>query len=63
MHEIKTRSEKAFQIFAFVFLTLLTIFALAPFVLIISASLTEENTLAVGGYQFWPKVLPRPGPS
>lgn len=57
MHEIKTRSEKAFQIFAFVFLTLLTIFALAPFVLIISASLTEENTLAVGGYQFWPKVF------
>ena len=37
MHEIKTRGEKAFQIFAFVFLTLLTIFALAPFVLIISA--------------------------
>ena len=57
MHEIKTRSEKAFQIFAFVFLTLLTIFALAPFVLIISASLTEENTLAVGGYQYWPKVF------
>ena len=57
MHEIKTRGEKAFQIFAFVFLTLLTIFALAPFVLIISASLTEENTLAVGGYQFWPKVF------
>ena len=25
--------------------------------LIISASLTEENTLAVGGYQFWPKVF------
>ncbi len=57
MHEIKTRGEKAFQIFAFIFLTLLTIFALAPFVLIISASLTEENTLAVGGYQFWPKVF------
>ena len=57
MHEIKTRGEKAFQIFAFVFLTILTIFALAPFVLIISASLTEENTLAVSGYQFWPKVF------
>ncbi len=55
MHEIKTRGEKAFQIFAFIFLTLMTIFALAPFVLIISASLTEENTLAVSGYQFWPK--------
>ena len=43
MHEIKTRGEKAFQIFAFVFLTILTIFALAPFVLIISASLTDEK--------------------
>lgn len=57
MHEIKTRGEKAFQIFAFVFLTLMTICSLAPFVLIISASLTEENTLAVSGYQFWPKVF------
>lgn len=55
MHEIKTRGERAFQIFAFIFLTLMTLFALAPFVLIISASLTEENTLAVSGYQFWPK--------
>ena len=39
----------------YLFITLFAIFALVPFVLVVSASFTEEVTLNRFGYQLWPK--------
>ena len=43
------------QILLNITFTLLTIFALAPFVLLISSSLTSEVALSRHGYGFWPR--------
>lgn len=44
-----------FQIFAHVLMILLVIFSLAPFVLLLMSSITEEQTLIRNGYSFFPK--------
>ena len=54
---IESRDNKAFQIIAHVVLALLSFFALFPFLLLIMASITEENTLAMYGYTIFPKQL------
>jgi len=48
-------SEKIFQVIINVVLILLALAAILPFILLLSSSLTAEETLLVDGYGFWPK--------
>lgn len=57
MKEIKSRGEKNFSIFSEISIIILVILSLAPFALIIMASLTKESALVKYGYSFFPKVF------
>lgn len=57
MASLQTKGEKGFRIFSIVVMALITIAAFLPFILIIMASFTEENTLIKYGYTFFPKKL------
>jgi len=48
------RHNKGFQVAANIIMILLSLICILPFVLLISASLTEESTLLRYGYSFWP---------
>ena len=54
---IKSKDNSAFQVIAHIALALLSFLALFPFLLLFMASITEENTLAIGGYTIFPKQL------
>ena len=54
---IKSKDNSAFQVIAHIALALLGFLALFPFLLLFMASITEENTLAIGGYTIFPKQL------
>ncbi len=47
--------KKGFQIFANVLMVFLSICAVAPFILLIMSSFTEEQTLLTNGYSFFPE--------
>ena len=49
--------DKALSTFFYVFITLFAIFAIVPFILVLSASFTQEVALNKYGYQLWPKVF------
>lgn len=51
------KSEKQMQVIAHIVLFLLSLFAILPFILMISASLTDESTALVSGFNFIPKVF------
>lgn len=57
MNGVKSRQDKGFSLAAHIVMILLTLLALAPFVLLVSGSLTENNTAVRYGYSFWPKVF------
>lgn len=46
---------KLYGIFCHVFLILVNVFTLIPFLLLLSSSLTDEGAIMAGGYSFWPK--------
>jgi len=48
-------SERVFQLIINVVLILLALAAILPFILLLSSSLTAEETLLIDGYGFWPK--------
>ena len=48
---------KGFQVFAHILMIFLLICSLAPFVLLLMSSITEEQTLVTDGYSFCPKQL------
>ena len=50
------KSSKRFLALSHVMLMLLSVFLVAPFILLIIASLTEESTAIKYGYSFFPKV-------
>jgi len=52
----KQTDEKRFRIFSTVFLSLLTIIALLPIILIVIASFTDEKSLLSYGYSYFPKA-------
>jgi putative aldouronate transport system permease protein len=52
MRTLATEGDRAFKIFAVVALTVITIGAFLPFLLIVVASFTEEKTLVERGYRF-----------
>lgn len=49
------RERAATQAFAHIFMGIATIFILAPFVLMVMSSFTDDQTLVLGGYGFIPK--------
>lgn len=53
--EISTKGEKRFRAFSYAFLIALTVISLAPFLLIVIASFTDESTLINNGYSFLPE--------
>jgi len=50
-------SENRFKFVCLLILLLITVFCAAPFWLMIAASFTDEQTLIVEGYKFWPSKL------
>lgn len=57
MSGVLSREEKIFNIVAHVVMILLTLCALAPFILMLSGSFTENAALVKKGYQFAPSVF------
>lgn len=57
MSGVLSKEEKIFNIMAHVVMVLLALCALAPFILMLSGSLTENATLVKKGYQFVPSVF------
>ena len=51
------RKNNIGQILLNLIFILLVIFAVAPFLLLLSSSLTDEATLAAYGYSFWPRKI------
>lgn len=57
MTGVRSRDEKIIEVIAHIVMILLTIMAAAPFILLLSGSLSENSSVAKFGYQFWPKHL------
>jgi putative aldouronate transport system permease protein len=51
----KKAQDNSFQLLIHCVFILLSLAAILPFVLLIMSSLTEEKSLLVDGYSFWPK--------
>ena len=51
------KSEKRIRLMAHIVMVILSIFAVLPFILLISASLTEEKAALNYGFNFIPKVF------
>lgn len=52
---VESRSDKTFKILSHIFMTILSIMAVMPIILLITSSLTDNNTLLVNGYSFFPE--------
>ena len=52
--QIKSKGAKAFQIFDVIFLTLLGLIFVIPYLLILAGSLTDESAFLLNGYTLWP---------
>lgn len=57
MNRIQSDGEKPFKVFSVVILTIITLFAFLPFILIFVTSFTDETTLVRNGYSFFPQKL------
>lgn len=57
MSGVKSREDRAVHIAAHLVMILLTVCALAPFILMVSSSLTDNEALARTGYRFFPVVF------
>ena len=53
----KFNSETRFRCICLAILLLFTAICIAPFLLMFSASVTEEQALIRDGYKFWPETL------
>ena len=51
---VLSKGEKGYQIFINIFMMLVTIIMVAPFILLFMCSITDENTLINNGYSFFP---------
>ena len=49
------RDERGFHNLSLILMSLLAIYCIIPFVLMVSISLSSEAALSQGGYSFWPK--------
>lgn len=50
-------TSKGFRIFANILMIILSLCCILPFILLFVASITEEATLAINGYSFFPEVI------
>ena len=50
-------ADRTLSILCYLFILIFAVFALVPFILVLSASFTDEVTLNRFGYQLWPKVF------
>lgn len=50
-------TSKGFRIFANMLMIILSLCCILPFILLFVASITEEATLAINGYSFFPEVI------
>lgn len=57
MNKKSSDGEKSFKVFSVAILTLITLFAFIPFVLILVTSFTDETILIRNGYTFFPEKL------
>jgi putative aldouronate transport system permease protein len=57
MHSTNTSGDRTFKTFAIVFLSLLTVCAFLPFLLIVVTSFTSEKSIVENGYKFLPDRL------
>lgn len=57
MSEIQTKGEKAFKLLSYCLVALMAIIAIAPFLLIFIASITDETALVANGYSYFPNAL------
>ena len=55
MSGFRSREDKIFTIVGHIVMIILSVLALAPFILLVSGSFTENNAAIKYGYQFWPK--------
>lgn len=55
MSGIRSKEERTFGVAAHAVMIVLSFLALAPFVLLVASSLTDNDTLTRYGYSFWPK--------
>ena len=51
---LMTRGDKIEQVVIHIILIIFSLCAILPFVLLISGSFTDESTLTITGYKFWP---------
>lgn len=54
---IKSRNEKIYQCVISIILALVSVIMVAPLILLFLSSITDENTLLVNGYSFFPEKL------
>jgi len=54
---VHSKSNRCFQILAHTICIIFTLFVLLPFLLLFISSFTEEATLMVNGYSYFPKKL------
>lgn len=54
---MKTRDQKIFDAVVHIVMILVTLAAFLPFVLLFICSVTDENTLVINGYSFFPQKL------
>ena len=52
---MKSKDEKRFQIIGNIVMIIMTILAVAPLLLVIISSLTDNNTLIRNGYSYFPE--------
>lgn len=52
---IQTKQEKAFELFASVFMVLVMAIVIFPFILLFISSITDESTLLINGYSIFPE--------
>ena len=57
MTGVKSRQDKGFIAAGHVVMIVLSLLTLAPFILLVSGSLTENSTAIKYGYSFWPRVF------
>lgn len=55
--KINIKGNAGYQIVIFVILAFCAICAIAPFIMLLASSFTDEATLAQQGYNFWPRVF------
>ncbi len=57
MSGFRSREDKIFTTVGHIVMIILSVLAIAPFILLVSGSFTENDAAIRYGYQFWPKVF------